>query len=90
MKLLYKPMSLIVGLVAARAGKAAFQSLWSLIDDRDPPKPTAAGATLQHVVLASVLEAGTMAAAGAVGERAAAHTFNYLFGVWPGEKEPEG
>jgi hypothetical protein len=82
-------MSLVVGLVAARAGKAAFRSLWSLIDDRDPPKPTVADATLQHVVLASVLEAGTMAAAGAVGERVAAQTFNYLFGVWPGEKERE-
>jgi Protein of unknown function (DUF4235) len=87
-KLLYKPMSLIVGLLSARAGKAAFKSLWSLIDERDPPKPTAAGATLQQVVLASVLEAGTMAAAGAVGERAAAQTFNYLFGVWPGEQQP--
>jgi hypothetical protein len=88
-KLLYKPMSLIAGVVGARAGKSAFKSLWSLIDDDDPPKPTLAKATLQKVVLASVLEAGTMAAAGALAERAAAQTFSYLFGVWPGQTKSE-
>jgi hypothetical protein len=77
------PMSMIAGIVGARMGQAAFRSLWSLIDEDDPPTPTAGGATLQKVVLASVLEAGTMAAAAAVTERAAAQTFNHLFGVWP-------
>jgi hypothetical protein len=86
-KLLFKPMSVIVGVLAARVGRSAFKSVWSLIDDGEPPKPTVAHATLQKVVLASVLEAWTMAAAGALGERAAAQTFSHLFGVWPGDTE---
>jgi Protein of unknown function (DUF4235) len=86
-KLLYKPLSLIAGLIAARAAKATFQAIWKRIDDREPPKPTTADATLRHVLTASVLEAGTKAGMAAMADRAAARTFNYLFGVWPGEKE---
>jgi hypothetical protein len=87
-KLFYKPMSLVAGILAARAARAAFESLWSLIDDREPPKPNTQDATLAQVVAAAVLEAGTEAAVAAVAERAAAQTFSHLFGVWPGPTKP--
>jgi hypothetical protein len=83
-------MSILAGVLAARAAKAAFVSLWSLIDDREPPKPTAPDANLREVVMAAALESGTKAAIGAASERMAAQTFNYLFGVWPGEKPRRG
>ncbi|HUZ29473.1 MAG TPA: DUF4235 domain-containing protein [Solirubrobacteraceae bacterium] len=88
MKLLYKPISLVAGVLAARAAKAAFQSLWSLIDDREPPKANTEAATLPQVVAAAVLEAATKAAVAAVVKRAAAQTFSHLFGVWPVPAEP--
>jgi len=87
-KLLFKPMALIAGVLAARAANAAFQSLWSMIDDREPPEPTTAETTTPKVVAAAVLEAGTQAAMGALATRVAAQTFNYLFGVWPGKQQP--
>jgi hypothetical protein len=83
-KLLYKTISLVAGVLAARTAKATFQSVWSLIDDREPPKANTADATLPQVVAAAVLEAATKAALAAVAERAAAQTFSHLFGVWPG------
>ena len=89
MKLLFKPLSLLAGILAGRAANTAFQSVWSMIDDRDPPKPTTAEATMQKVVAAAVLEAGTQAAMGALADRLAAQAFNYLFGVWPGAKRSE-
>ena len=89
MKLLFKPIALIAGLLAARVANHAFQALWSLIDDEDPPKPTTAQTTTGKAVAAAVLEAGTQAALGALAARVAAQTFNYLFGVWPGETRPE-
>jgi len=85
-KVLFKPLSLIAGVAAGRAAAAAFQAVWSHIDDRDPPKATTAEATLAKVVLAAVLEASTQAAAAVVADRAAARTFAYLFGIWPGEQ----
>ena len=87
MRLLYKPLSLVAGVLAARAAKASFEAIWARIDAREPPKPTTQEATLREVMAAAVLEAGTKAAMGAMADRAAAQTFNYLFGVWPGEKE---
>ncbi len=89
MKLLYKPMSLIAGVVAARVAKAAFQSVWAKIDEHEPPKATTAETTIQKVLLAAVLEASTKAAMAALADRVAARTFNYLFGVWPGERPAE-
>lgn len=88
MKLLYKPFSLIAGLIAARIGKAIFKSLWSRIDDREPPEPSAPNTSLTKVVSAAALEAATMAGVGAAADRAAAQTFHHLTGVWPG-KPPE-
>jgi hypothetical protein len=88
-KLLFKPMSVVAGVVAARAAKATFQALWARIDEQEPPKATTAEATLQKVLTAAVLEAGTKAAMAALADRAAAQTFNYLFGVWPGERRSE-
>jgi hypothetical protein len=85
MKLLYKPFSLIAGLIAARIGKAIFNSLWSQIDDREPPEPSAPGTTLTKVVGAAALEAATMAGVAAAADRAAAQTFHHLTGVWPGK-----
>jgi hypothetical protein len=84
-KLLYKPFSLIAGLVAARVGKALFKGLWSRVDRREPPEPTAPEAGLPKVVGAAALEAATMAGVAAAADRAAAQAFHHLTGVWPGK-----
>lgn len=88
MKLLYKPFALIASAIAARIGKMIFKSLWSRIDDREPPEPSAPNTTLTKTVGAAMLEAATMAGVGAAADRAAAQTFHHLTGVWPG-KPPE-
>jgi hypothetical protein len=88
MKLLYKPFGIIAALIAARIGKAIFTSLWSRIDDAEPPEPTAPHATFPKAVGAKVLEAATMAGVGAAADRAAASFFHHLTGAWPG-KDPE-
>lgn len=89
MKLLYKPLALIFGVIAARIGRGVFKSLWARIDKRDPPDPTTAETTWPKVVGAAALEAATMAGVAAVADRASARAFEHLTGVWPGEKRPE-
>src|SRR5436309_10369399 len=39
MRLLYKLLAKITGAFASRIGKTAFKSVWSRIDQEDPPKP---------------------------------------------------
>ncbi len=86
MKILYKPFGLIAGFIAARIAKSVFKSLWSRIDQGEPPAPTAADASLPKVVGAAALEAATMAGVAAAVDRASALVFHYLIGIWPGEK----
>jgi hypothetical protein len=88
MRLLYKPFSLFASLLAARIGKTMFKSLWSRIDETDPPSGITQDASLSKVVAASALEAATMAGVAAAADRASARAFEWLTGVWPG-KEPE-
>lgn len=85
MKLLYKPFSLIAGVIAARIGKALFKGVWSRVDAREPPEPTAPEASLPKVVGAAALEAATMASVAAAADRVAADVFHHLTGVWPGK-----
>ena len=85
MKFLYKPFALIASVIAARLGKGVFKSLWAKVDNADPPNPIAPNASLGKVVGAAALEAATMASIAAAADRAAARTFEYLTGVWPGK-----
>jgi hypothetical protein len=89
MRILYKPFSLIAGLIAARLGKSVFRSLWTRIDRAEPPAPTGPEGSMPKVVGAAALEAATMAGVAAVVNRVAASAFHHLFGVWPGAKRSE-
>lgn len=86
MKLFYKPFALIFAVIATRIGKAVYKNLWSAIDDNDPPEPSAPNARFGKVVLAAALEAVTMASIAAAVDRASAHAFHHLTGVWPGDE----
>jgi hypothetical protein len=86
MKVFYKPFGIVSGIIGARVGRKVFQRIWGSIDSLTPPDPTAGDAPLSKVVAAAALEAATMAAAGAIVDRAAASTFHYLIGIWPGKK----
>jgi hypothetical protein len=86
MKLLYKPFALISTLIGTRLARGMFKSMWARIDAADPPDPTTEDAGLGKVVGAAALEAATMAGVGAMADRAAARTFHYQTGYWPGPK----
>jgi len=90
MKLLYKPFAIIASMIAARIGRSLFRTLWAKIDDAPPPKPDTGEASATKVVGAQALQAGVMAGVGAAVDRAFAHVFHHLIGVWPGKpREPE-
>ena len=89
MKIFYKPLGAIAGIIGAKLGQRVFASVWVHVDALAPPEPTAGDAPLPKVVAAAALEAATMAAIGAVVDRAAASTFHYLFGAWPGRSQRE-
>jgi hypothetical protein len=88
MKLLYKPFSILAGVIAARLGRALFNNVWKRIDEIPPPEPGTGEASLPKLVGAQALRAGVMAGVAALVKRVSATSFHHLFGAWP-EKPDE-
>ncbi|MBV8733349.1 MAG: DUF4235 domain-containing protein [Solirubrobacterales bacterium] len=89
MKVLYKPLGILAGIIGAKLGTRLFQALWDKIDGSEPPGPTVQEAAVGKVVGAAALHAATKAGTKAATERASARSFHYLFGIWPGKEEEE-
>lgn len=89
MKLLYKPFGLLMGILSGLLARRLFTVLWGAIDDEEPPEPTTERASWPRVVGAAAVQGATFAATRAVVDRAGAKGFAHLFGVWPGEREPD-
>jgi hypothetical protein len=89
MKVFYQPFRIVAGVIGGRLGSKMFHTLWGSIDAAPPPAAEAGDAPLGKVVAAAALEAATMAAIGAVVNRAAARTFHGLIGAWPGKTRAE-
>jgi hypothetical protein len=83
MKLLYKPFSIVGGLIGARIGRKVFEALWSGISDSPKPSATDPDTGLLKLTASSALEAATLAASAALFNQLAARLFRYLFGAWP-------
>jgi len=89
MKILYKPFGLIVGIVAGILARQVFDSVWGHIDDRKPPKALTQESTWGKVLGAAAIEGATFAVTRAVVNRSGAKGFQWLTGIWPGEKRAE-
>jgi hypothetical protein len=89
MKVLYKPFGIIAGMLGARIGQTVFKSVWAKVDHSEPPPPKAPEASLGKVVAASALEAATLAGVGTAVDRLGMRWFEYLTGIWPGDKPAE-
>jgi hypothetical protein len=88
-KLLYKPVGIVLGLIAGFISRKLFDRLWALIDREDPPKPTTRETTWPKVLAAAAVEGVTFKVTRAAVDRAGAKGFASLTGSWPGEKQPD-
>lgn len=86
-RLLFVPFSIVGSLLAGLAGRKAFDKVWALIDDEQPPDPGEELEPVQRVLLAAVLQSAVFALVRALFDRQARRTFQRLFGTWPGPKD---
>jgi len=89
MKLIYKPLGIIFGLLAGLVSKKIFEQIWGLVDKEEPPKPTTQEATWPKVLAAAAVQGITFKVTRAAVDRAGAKGFASLTGTWPGEQRPE-
>ena len=86
---IYKPFGIILGILAGLAGKRIFNVVWTKIDDEDPPKPTTQETSWAKLLSAAAVQGIIFRMTRVVVDRYGAIGFNYLTGVWPGEKRPD-
>jgi hypothetical protein len=89
MKLLYKPIGLVLGLLAGLVGKRLFDFAWTKIDDEDPPKGTTQYAPWPKILGAAALQGVIFKTTRVVVDRYGAVAWQYVTGFWPGEKRPD-
>jgi hypothetical protein len=88
-KLIYKPFGIVMGILSGFFAKKLFQAVWGIFDKEEPPKATTQEATWPKVLAAAAVQGVTFKVVRAAVDRGGAKGFNYLTGIWPGEKRQE-
>jgi predicted metal-dependent enzyme (double-stranded beta helix superfamily) len=85
-KLLYKPVALLVSVLGGILAGAIFKQIWKLAArEDDAPKATDARRGWREVLSAAALQGAVYAVVKAVVDRGAAEGTHKLTGVWPGD-----
>jgi hypothetical protein len=88
-KLLYKPVDLVAGMVGGLLAGLIFKTVWKLIGRGDAPKPTDERRGWGEILLAALLQGTIFALVKAVVDRSAAEGTRRLTGIWPGDEGPQ-
>jgi hypothetical protein len=86
---IYRPFGFALGIAAGIAGRKIFESVWTKIDDKQPPKGITEQATWAKVLAAAALEGVIFKVTRVAVDRYGASSWRYLTGVWPGERAPD-
>jgi len=87
-KMLYKPVSLLVSVLGGVLAGAIFKRVWKVsAGEDDAPKATEAGRGWREVLLAAALQGAIFALVKAAVDRAAAKGTYKLTGTWPGPED---
>lgn len=89
MKLIYKPIGIVLGVLAGLLGRRIFNFAWSRIDDEDPPKATTQQAAWPKLLTAAAVQGIIFSVTRVVVDRQAARGWAFLTGSWPGERRPD-
>ena len=90
-KLVYKPVSLLVSVLGGILAGAIFKRVWKLAArEDDAPKATDARRGWHEILPAAALQGAVYAVVKAAVGRGAAEGTRKLTGVWPGEGEQPG
>ncbi|MHB1467632.1 MAG: DUF4235 domain-containing protein [Solirubrobacteraceae bacterium] len=85
MKLIYKPISILAGLIAGLLGRKIFRLAWARVDDAEPPKPDESGASWGKLLGALLLQGAVFTVVRGAVDHACRRGFAALTGSWPGD-----
>lgn len=87
-KLLYKPVGMVVSVLGGLLAGAIFKRVWKVTArEDDAPKATDAKRGWREILLAAVIQGAIFAVVKAAVDRGAAEGTRKLTGVWPGNED---
>ena len=89
MKFLFAPIGIGAGLVAGLLAKKAFEGLWGLVDDEEPPEPDQREIRMSKLVAALAVEGAVFRLVKGLTDHGTRSGFARLTGRWPGEERPD-
>ncbi|HEU5141928.1 MAG TPA: DUF4235 domain-containing protein [Solirubrobacterales bacterium] len=89
MRFIFAPIGIAVGLVAGSLGKKAFERVWGMIDDEEPPQPEHREINWPKLIAALAMEGAIFRLAKGVTDHQVRRSFAGLTGSWPGEEAPQ-
>lgn len=88
-KLLFAPVSIASGFVAAALAGRVFEHIWALVDDQEPPEATHRDAEWSKLLLSAALQGAVFRMVRTATDRGSRQAFESVTGAWPGEREPD-
>ncbi len=88
-KILFIPVSIVSGLLAGLIGKKAFEALWGLFDDQEPPDAEDREAGWVKLVASLAVQGAAFTITRGVVDHLARQSFYKATGAWPGEERPD-
>jgi Protein of unknown function (DUF4235) len=89
-KLLYKPLSILSGVLAGQLAGLMFRRIWKLAAREDEaPKATDAQRRWHEILAAAAVQGAVYGLVKAAVGRVTAEGTRKITGVWPGENAPE-
>jgi hypothetical protein len=89
MKVIFTPISIVIGLLAGMAGKKIFEQIWGLVDEEEPPRPEHREFSWPKLIAALVIEGAIFRLVKGLVDHGTRTTFARATGAWPGEERPE-
>ena len=89
MRFLFAPIGIGAGLLAGVAGRKAFERLWGLVDEEEPPSPEHREVSWPKLIAALSVEGAIFRLVKGVTDHGVRRAFAAGTGRWPGEERPE-
>ena len=89
MKVIFTPISIVIGLIAGIAGRKIFEQVWGLIDEEEPPRPEHREFSWPKLIAALAVEGAIFRLVKGLVDHGTRTTFARATGAWPGEERPE-
>jgi xanthosine utilization system XapX-like protein len=89
MKIIYKPIGIVLGILGGLLGKRVFDAVWAKVDDQEPPEATTRDTTLPKLLGAAAMQGVIFKVVRVLVDRFGAKGWEHLTGFWPGEKKAD-